>query len=157
MRILITISIVLLFFNQSAYAINQIGSQTDSLAQIVKAYNDGFNAEDFERIRNSIGSQLIMINGNYSGDPENWQAHQFLKGNQIDMWIEMMLTKAKPFTNSYSIKNIDLRAQAGLVVTVEKGSNKFRSWEKEEVAYMLGKDRHNWRIVGIFIKNLKNP
>lgn len=129
----------------------------DSIHQVVLDYSQGFIDADFNRIRNSIGDQLIMINGNFSGEPANWQAHQFLNGREINQWITMMLENVRPFENEIILKNIDIRGNSAVAVTEEKGMNKFRSWEKEEVAYMLGKAENEWRIVGIFIKNIKNP
>ena len=69
----------------------------------------------------------------------------------------MMLNNAKPFENVVNIKNVSFRGNSAIVVTEERGQNKFRNWKSEEVAYMLGKTSQMWKIVGIFIKNLKNP
>jgi len=129
----------------------------DSIGQIVQNYSNGFVSTNFDGIRNSIGQQLIMINGNFSSEPVDWQAHQFLNEKEIDDWIVMMLNNAAPFENKIAIKNVDMRGNSAIVVTLEKGQNKFRNWENEEVAYMLGKTSLEWKIIGIFIKNVKNP
>ncbi len=129
----------------------------DTISRVVHDYSEGFVKSDSDLIRNVIGQQLMMVNGNFSGEPVDWQAHQFLSGNEIDQWIEMMLKQAGPFENQVVVKNIDLRGNSGLVVTKETGKNKFRSWENEEVAYMLGKVPQGWKIVGFFIKDLRNP
>ena len=132
-------------------------TELDSIRALVNDYSNGFVENDARLIRNAIGQSLVMINGNFSGEPEDWQAHQFLYELEIEDWISMMLDNAGPFENKIAIKNINLRGNSGLVVTEENGKNKFRSWEKEEVAYMLGKTARQWQIIGIFIKNIKNP
>ncbi|MEX0288055.1 MAG: hypothetical protein AB3N14_03010 [Flavobacteriaceae bacterium] len=135
------------------------GNQTelDSIHKLVRDYSNGFVENDSRLIRNAIGQSLVMINGNFSGDLKDWQAHQFLNKAEIDEWISMMLSNAGPFENRIEIENISLRGNSGLVVTEERGKNAFRSWEEEEVAYMLGKLSGQWKIIGIFIKNIKNP
>ncbi len=130
---------------------------TDSIRKVIMSYSQGFVDADFDLIKNSIGDQLIMLNGNFSGEPTNWQAHQFLNGEEINEWISMMLSNAGPFENKVEIIKVDIRGNSALAVTNEKGKNKFRSWEKEEVAYMLGKTAGKWKIMGFFIKNIKNP
>jgi len=140
-----------------SHAFTESEKQTDSITQSVNRYNRGFINEDFELIRNAIGSHLTMINGNFSGELKDWQAHQFLNEGEIDAWIEMMLINAKPFENNIDFKNVHVRGNSAIVVTQEKGKNKFRYWEREQVAYLLGRIAKEWKIVGIFIKNLKNP
>lgn len=130
---------------------------TDSINMLINNYRKGFIDNNFNLIRNSIGQQLIMINGNFSEAPIDWQAHQFLNDKEIDDWIIAMLDIAGPFKNRVTVKNINKRGNSAIVVTEEKGQNKFRNWENEEVVYMLGKTSQEWKIVGIFIKNLKNP
>ena len=132
-------------------------AELDSIRRLVNDYSNGFVDNDARLTRNAIGQSLVMVNGNFSGNPVDWQAHQFLNEAEINEWISMMLDNAGPFENWIEIKNINLRGNSGLVVTEEKGKNKFRNWEKEEVAYMLGKTAHQWKIIGIFIKNIKNP
>jgi len=132
-------------------------TKTDSIIQVIHQYNYGFTNSLLESVRNSIGSQLIMVNGNYSGDPVDWQAHQFLNEKEIDDWIKMMLTHAIPIDNTVDVQNVDFRGNSAIVVTNEKGGNKFRAWQDEEVVYMLGYTSQGWKIVGIFIKNISNP
>ncbi len=125
--------------------------------EVLSKYHKGFSEADFELIRASISDQLNMINGNYSDDPSKWQAHQFLSGNEIDNWINMMLENAGPFENSFQINSHNMRNNSAIVVTNETGRNRFREWENEEVTYYFGKIDNSWKLTGFFIKNLKNP
>ena len=159
------IALISLFNLPYLYAQSEVDSKvsqpnivkTDSIAQVVNNYSQGFVDNNFNTIRNSIGEQLIMVNGNYSGNPVDWQAHQFLDKKEIDDWITMMLANAKPFENTVDIINVNFRGNSAVVVTLEKGKNHFRTWKNEEVAYMLGNTPQGWKIIGIFIKNLRNP
>ena len=132
-------------------------SDRDTIERLINSYHVGFIEGNFEMIRNSIGEHLIMMNGNFSDDPVDWQAHQFLNSTEIDDWTHMMLNNAGPFENKIEILNIHINASAAIVTTREEGNNKFRSWKNEQVVYMLGKIDTNWKIVGFYIKNLKNP
>lgn len=131
--------------------------EQEILKSIVENYNIGFVEQNSAKLRNSIGDQLIMVNGNFSGDPANWQAHQFLNDQDIEEWIGMMLSQAGPFENEVEVKNISIRNKAALVVTRESGKNKFRTWSDEQVTYMLGKEQNDWKIIGYFIRDIKNP
>lgn len=125
--------------------------------EALSKYHEGFSNGNFQLIRNSISNQLNMINGNFSSDPSKWQAHQFLSGNDINKWIDMMLANAGPFENSFQVKSQNTHNNSAVIVTTETGRNKFRSWENEEVVYYLGKVNDSWKITGFFIKNISNP
>ena len=147
------LSSIFILIISTAYA----QQEDDSITKAVTNYHEGFVTGNINKVRSSIDIQLIMTNGNHSNNPIDWQAHQFLNGKDIDEWIEMMINNAGPFENSLIIKNVDVRNNSAIVVTQEKGQNKFRSWDKEEVVYSLGKVNNHWKIVSIYIKNLKNP
>lgn len=129
----------------------------DSIKQLITNYHQGFINKNFDLVRNSIGQQLIMINGNFSNDPMNWQAHQFLNTVQIDDWINRVLNNAGPFNNEIEIKKIHINANSAIIIANEHGNNKFRNWENEQVVYMLGKINLEWKIIGFYIKDIKNP
>jgi len=130
--------------------------RANAISDVISNYHKGFAESNATLIRNSISNQLNMINGNFSDDPAKWQAHQFLMGNEIDSWLNMMLTNAGPFRNKVQIKNQNMHNNSAVVVTVETGENKFRKWENEEVTYYLANINGSWQMTGFFIKNLKN-
>lgn len=129
----------------------------DSLVDVLDNYHQGFIVGNPELTRNSIGQHLIMVNGNFSENPAEWQAHQFLNEAEIDDWISMMLKHAGPFENKYTLSSISLRNHAAVVTTIEYGKNKFRQWEAQQTSYWLGNIEGIWKIVGIYIQDLKNP
>ena len=98
-----------------------------------------------------------MFNGNFSGDPTAWQAHLFLAGEDLQKWLEAFLEHAGPYENHHEFLHTSIRNNAAIVVTLETGKNKFRSWKKEQVLWQLGKYGTDWKIVGLFIKNIRNP
>ncbi|MEO1030583.1 MAG: hypothetical protein AAFX55_04225 [Bacteroidota bacterium] len=132
-------------------------TKEDSIKTVVKNFIEGFTKEDFNRVRSSLGNSFIMLNGNFSCNPEEWEGHQHLDQKEIDEWIKWMLKKVTPISNTYEIKSVDIRNNSAIITTLETGSNQFRNWKNEQVAYLIGKVNGEWRIVGFFIKNIKNP
>ncbi len=129
----------------------------DVLYSLVAAYHAGFTNSDFDQVRRTLGTQLTMTNGNASDSPNEWQAHQFLSGEEIDAWIANMLQNAAPFRNTIELLSTSERNNCAIVVTIENGKNSFRRWRHEVVTYYLGKIDGEWKIVGFFIKDAKNP
>lgn len=129
----------------------------DSINKLVENFIEGFNQENFKSIRKSIGPTFLQFNGNYSDNPEAWQAHQYLSGKEIDDWVHWMLANAGPFNNRFSLSNIHFRNNGAIVVTKETGENKYRQWNNEQVTYLIGKTAKEWKIVGYFLKDMKNP
>ena len=130
----------------------------NELTQPVENLRKASNAGDAEGVRNCFGTSLTMLSGNFSGDPLEWEAHQFLAGDDIGAWAEMMITQAGPQIISHQeIKHVHERVRSALVVTSETGSNKFRQWQDELTAYWLGNINGEWKIMGFFIRDIRNP
>ncbi len=104
-----------------------------------------------------FGPTLTMLNGNFSDDPTQWEAHHFLAGDAIKDWLEMMIKQAEHKITALSVQHLHEHGSAGLLVTQESGHNKFREWENETVTYWLGKSDGEWKIMGFFIRDAKNP
>jgi hypothetical protein len=123
----------------------------------VAAYNDGFNRGDIARVRASIGDTLLMASGNHSGEPRDWASHQFLAGAALEDWPGWMVREAGPFENRWDVVSVSTRRDGAVVVTRESGRNRFRSWDEETVTWFLGRSAGGWKIVGLFIRDLRNP
>lgn len=129
-----------------------------TLTKPVENLREAFNDSDVELVTSCFGPTLTMLSGNYSGDPLAWDAHQFLVGAEIRQWAEMMITLAGPqIITQQEIKRAHERAGAALVITSETGSNKFREWHDELTAYWLGNIDGEWKIMGFFIRDSRNP
>lgn len=123
----------------------------------VRAFHEGFIGRDAAKVRRALGEALVMVNGNFSDDPRRWQAHQFLAGTALEEWPQVMLRQAGPFANDWQVVHVSRRGDAALVVTVETGRNRFRSWNREVATWMLGREATGWKIVGLYIRDVANP
>ena len=66
-----------------------------------------------------------------------------------------MLNNAGPFKNQTKFKSFSMRQNLALVVTNETGLNKFRRWNNEEIAWMLGFSNNRWSVNGFFIREVQ--
>lgn len=129
-----------------------------ALTEPVENLSKGFNEGDVEMVTSCFGSSLTMLSGNFSGDPREWDAHQFLAGDDIRLWAEMMVTQAGPqVVTSQEVIRVHERANAALVVTSESGKNKYREWRDQLTAYWLGNVNGQWKIMGFFSRDSSNP
>ena len=128
----------------------------DVQASII-AYHEGFSTGNVARAPAALSDALYMFNGNFSGEPTNWQAHQYLSGDALRNWPALMIKQTGPFTNQYEFVQASIRGGAALVVTRETGQNQFRNWSDEVVTWMLGRGEGGWQIVGLFIRDVSNP
>ncbi len=143
--------------NSNAELLKVKNDDEAQLRAVLNNYHSGFDKNNAELIRKTIADDYIMFNGNYSDDPSDWQAHQFLHKTAVDEWIDMMITEVSPIENVYEINNINIYNNAAIVVTIETGKNNFRTWKNEKVTYLFGKVGADWKMVGFFLKDMKNP
>ena len=129
----------------------------DAVLLPISRFHEGLTAGDPDLVLAALGSEFIMFNGNYSADPTVWQAHMFLTGQALEAWPEAFLREAGPYENQYEFSHTHVRGNAAIVVTRETGRNRFRSWQDEIVAWLLGRRDGEWRIVGYFIRDIRNP
>ena len=62
-----------------------------------------------------------------------------------------------PHENQIRFIHTHIQANAAIVVSIETGKNKFRAWHDEKVTWLLGKDSGAWKLIGFFIRDIKNP
>lgn len=129
----------------------------DNPITAVTNYHNGFITNNPDLVRSALGKQFVMVNGNFSGEPVDWQAHMFLTGEALAAWPGMSLAEAGPYEIVFEVLNVDVRGKAAVVVTRDNGRNKFRSWKDEIVTWFLGEGEDGWRIVGMFIRDIRNP
>ena len=131
----------------------------DSAAVIaaVEEYHEGLRRNAPGRVTAVLGPSFTMFNGNFSGDPRTWEVHMYLAGPRLTEWPVNFLRQAGPYENEVRVIRVHLRGDAGLVVTEETGKNRFRQWDRESVAYLLGREGGRWRLVGYFIRDIANP
>jgi hypothetical protein len=131
----------------------------DSVAVVaaIEEYHEGFRRNAPSRVTAVLGPSFTMFNGNFSGSPRNWEVHMYLAGPRLAEWPVNFLREAGPYENEVRVIRVDLRGDAGLVVTEETGRNRFRQWDQELVTYLLGREAGRWRLVGYFIRDIANP
>ncbi|MBV7333237.1 hypothetical protein KFU94_34445 [Chloroflexi bacterium TSY] len=132
-------------------------TQNDDPKTIIAAYHNGFIINSPQMLLSTLAQQFIMVNGNYSGEPTDWQAHLFLAGNELEAWPALFIQEAGPYKNQFEVLHVDIRGKAAVVVTKDTGRNRFRTWEDEIVTWFLGQYDREWKITGLFIRDLKNP
>lgn len=132
-------------------------SDSVSVKQVVTNFQTGITNNNLDLLKNSVWEDFIMFNGNYSGDPVNWQAHMYLAENNFGEWAEWFLKEAGPHNNSFEFLHFYIRGNSAIAVTKDTGNNKFRNWQDEMVTWILGRRNNEWRILGYFIKDIKNP
>ena len=76
---------------------------------------------------------------------------------RLEEWPVNFLRQAGPYENKVQVIRVDVRGDAGLVVTEETGRNRFRQRDRELITYLLGREGGRWRLVGYFIKDIANP
>ncbi len=130
---------------------------TDLIHLPIIRYHQGFSNNDPQTVLAALGQEFIMFNGNYSAEPSDWQAHLFLIGQALRDWPAAFLNEAGPCENQYEFIHTHIRGDAAVVVTRETGRHRFRSWENEIVTWLLGQREREWRIVGYFIRDIRNP
>lgn len=140
-----------------ASAYSQIRPDEQAARDAVARYHSGLMESDSMKVRSALANGLFMFNGNYSDDQTRWQAHLYLTGESLQRWASQFISFAAPHKNQLRFLNVHLRGNAAVVVTSETGSNKFRTWNDERVVYQVGKKDGEWKIVGFFIKDIKNP
>ncbi|MEO9964759.1 MAG: hypothetical protein ABJF11_03155 [Reichenbachiella sp.] len=127
------------------------------IKQAIDSYHLGLSSGQVKLVTDAISDQFIMFNGNYSGEPLNWQAHMFLSGKDLNNWPSQFIAEAGPYQNQYEIISIHIRANAAVVITRDTGSNKFRAWKNERTTWLLGKKDQKWQITGYYLRDMVNP
>lgn len=145
------------FLSAESFSTNLNVSDSVSTKQVVTNFQSGITSNNVELLKNSVWEDFIMFNGNYSGDPVNWEAHMYLAENNFGEWAEWFLKEAGPHNNNFEFLHLYIRGNSAIVVTKDTGNNKFRNWKDEIVTWILGKRNNEWRILGYFIKDIKNP
>jgi hypothetical protein len=152
----ITFCLALALAPWSAVAAGPPPDSAEAVA-LVEEFHDGLRDNQPGRVSAILGPSFTIFNGNFSGDPRNWETHLYLTGARLAQWPANFLRVAGPYENQVKIIRVYLRGDAGLVVTEETGRNRVRQWRNELVAYLLGRDSGRWQMVGYFIKDIANP
>jgi hypothetical protein len=128
-----------------------------SIESPISRYHQGFIDNDPKQVLSALGSTFTMFNGSFSGDPRQWESHMFLTGENLQNWPATFISDAGPYENTYEVVHTYERGDSALVVTLDTGKNRFRSWEGELTTWLLGRVDGQWKIVGYFLRDIQNP
>jgi len=145
------------FLSADITSANLNESDSALVKKVVTNFQTGITNNNLELLKNSVWEDFVMFNGNYSGDPVNWEAHMYLAENNFGEWAEWFLKEAGPHNNSFEFLHFYIRGNSAIAVTKDTGNNKFRNWKDEIVTWILGRRNNEWRILGYFIRDIKNP
>lgn len=136
-----------------------VGARDEAAVQaaVVHQYHDALAASDADALAATLGDQVSMFNGANSVEPSEWEAHMFLRADQVRDWAAFMVSSAGPHENQVQIVSVNERAGMSLVTTIETGSNKYLQWKDSKRVYLLGQSEGAWRIVGMFLSDVRNP
>ena len=132
-------------------------AERQAIERVIDTYNAGLTSGDLAKFRSALDDRLVMFNGAFSADPTRWEAHMYVAPERLDQWITNYVEGAGPHINRYELLSMHVRANAAVATTEDTGSNRFRRWDKERVTWVLGKRNGEWKIVGYFIRDIRNP
>ena len=129
----------------------------EAVAKAVKEYHAAFEAGDPARVLAVLGPTYFIGDEKSAGGKERMSAHFFKVGQTLQDWPKNFLASSGPYRDSTEVVNVSVRGDSAVVLAKETGSNKFRSWQNEETAWMLGRTDGRWRIVGQIIRDIQLP
>ena len=129
----------------------------EAVAKAVKEYHAAFEAGDPARVLAVLGPTYFIGDEKSAGGKERMSAHFFKVGQTLQDWPKNFLASSGPYRDSTEAVNVSVRGDSAVVLAKETGSNKFRSWQNEKTAWMLGRTDGQWRIVGQIIRDIQLP
>ena len=129
----------------------------EAVARAVKEYHAAFEAGDAARVLAVLGPTYFIGDEKSAGGKERMSAHFFKVGQTLQDWPKNFVASSGPYRDSTEVMNVSVRGDSAVVLAKETGSNKFRSWQNEETAWMLGRTDGRWRIVGQIIRDIQLP
>ena len=129
----------------------------EAVAKAVKEYHAAFEAGDPARVLAVLGPTYFIGDEKSAGGRDRMSAHFFKVGDTLRDWPKNFLASSGPYRDSTEVVNVSIRGDSAVVLAKETGSNKFRSWQNEETAWILGRTGGRWRIVGQIIRDIQLP
>ena len=122
----------------------------------VEAFHERLAAGDAAGAAALLGPTLFIADERTSGG-DRLSVHFFRTGPGLVAWPAGYLKEVGPHANSANVLSVSHRGDGAVVITRNSGSNKFRKWENEEVAWFLGKVEGRWRIVSVIYRDIQLP
>lgn len=140
-------------------------AERDSVVRALAAYHAALEAGDTTRVSRTIGPSFFMADektaaasrAHAEAGAGTLSAHLYLEGEALRAWPGAFLREAGPYRNAFEVQSVSLRGDAAVVVTRDRGRNRFRSWEDEETVWFLGRMKDRWRVVGMIVRDIQLP
>ena len=131
--------------------------EREAITGALSAFHAALQNGESEKAGRFLGPSLFMADERSSGGPDRMSAHMFLAGEELQSWPRSFLEEAGPYRNDFRVLSVSVRGDAAVVLTSDTGSNRFRSWKDEGVAWFIGRTSGRWRIVGMVIRDIQLP
>lgn len=131
--------------------------EREAITGVLSAYHTALQAGEPQKVVKLLGPSYFMAVESSSGGAERLKAHLFLAGQKLESWPSAFLNEVGPYRNEFRVLSVSVRGDAAVALTRNTGSNRFRSWQDEEVAWFLGRSTGQWRIVGFLIRDIQLP
>jgi hypothetical protein len=134
----------------------QTGADQQAILGVLRAYHAALEAGQPSKAVETLGPSYFMADERTGGSPR-LAAHLFLTDEKLRAWPKAFLDEAGPYRNEFKTLSVSIRGDAAVVLTQDTGSNRFRKWKDEEIAWFLGRTAGQWRIVGLVIRDIQLP
>ena len=131
-------------------------ADADAAVATLTAFHSALTAGQPERARSELGATMFMADERTAAR-DRLRAHLYLTGERLDRWPANYLSQVGPYANSFRVVSRNIRGDAAVLITRDTGSNGFRRWTDEEVAWFLGRSDGKWRIVSMIIRDIQLP
>lgn len=128
-----------------------------AVVDVLRQYHAAFSAGAPERVAALLGPSFFIAGERSDRPTERIAAHLYHTGPKLAAWPGNYLEQAGPHVNEFETISVSIRHDSAVLLTRDTGSNRFRSWKDEEVAWFLGRSGGEWRIVGMIIRDIQLP
>ncbi len=132
-------------------------SEEEAVEHVLRAYNDALERGQPDKVLQVLGSSYFMADEQTPSGSARLTAHLYLTGEALQSWPANYLREVGPHRNEFRVVSFSMRRDAAILLTRDTGSNKFRRWKDEEVAWFFGRTAGAWRIVGMVIRDIQLP
>jgi len=147
----------------SAPAAADEAADRDAVVLTLGAFHAALADSDAAGVLATLGPSFFMANeetaATDSGGPGagRLSAHMYLAGESLRAWPQAFLSEAGPYRNAFDVQAVSIRGDGAIVVTRDRGRNRFRTWKDEETVWYLGRSDDRWRLVGMVIRDIQLP
>ena len=156
MRRLLCYLNALLFLPTAAMA-QTPDTDKQAVIDVIASFHTAISSGDTSKVVRTLGPTFFIADERSNATDDRVRAHMFLTGDRLSAWPGNYLREVGPHRSTSVIRSINIRGNAAVAITLDTGSNKFRSWKDEETTWFLGRHTDGWRIAGYVIRDFQMP